>query len=105
MDALRIDRAVERLDEALEDQDNRRVDWAIRYTLNSKNARPYRAGAPRTTPTTPPASRVPWSTLTLQAGQWADGTVFGPKEAAKQLIDVTPKPRPIDPPPKPADTE
>jgi hypothetical protein len=104
MDALRIDRSIERLDEALEDQDSRRVDWAIRYTLNSRNARPYGWGS---ADDADDAAKIrgPLVNLTLQAGQWADGTVFGPKEAAKQLIDVTPKPRPIDPPPKPSDTE
>lgn len=95
MDALRIDRAVERLDEAIEDSDARRVDWAIRYTLNSKNARPWGWGS---TDASEDAARIqgPLVNLTLQAGQWADGTVFGPtpKDAAKQLIDVTPKPAP-----------
>jgi hypothetical protein len=99
MDALRIDRAVERLGEAIEDDDARRVDWAIRYTLNSKNARPYGWGS---ADAADDASKIqgPLVNLTLQAGQWADGTVFGPKEAARQLIDVTPKPSP-PPPPKP----
>jgi hypothetical protein len=91
MDALRIDRAVERLDEAIEDSDARRQDWAIRYTLNSRNARPYGWGSQDDADD---AARIkgPLVNLTLQAGQWADGTTFGPKEAAKQLIDMTPRP-------------
>lgn len=96
MDALRIDSAVEKLDEALNDADARRVDWAIRYTLNSKNARPWGWSS---TDDASDAARVagPLVNLTLQAGQWADGTVFGPaREAAKALIDVTP--RPVAPP-------
>lgn len=101
MDALRIDRAVERLDEALEDQDNRRVDWAIRYTLNSKNARPWGWGS-QDDADDAAKQRGPLVNLTLQAGQWADGTTFGPKEAAKAIIDATPKP-PAPPPPNPND--
>jgi hypothetical protein len=101
MDALRIDRAVERLDEALEDQDNRRVDWAIRYTLNSKNARPYGWSS---TDDAEDAARVrgPITNLILPVVTWQDGTPIGPKQAAQHLIDVTPRPPspPIDPPPR-----
>jgi ParB-like chromosome segregation protein Spo0J len=104
MDALRIDRAVEHLDEALDSEDNRRQDWAIRYTLNSRNARPYGWGS---ADDADDAAKIrgPLVNLTLQAGQWADGTTFGPatpKEAAKQLIDVTPKPPPAS---KPTDND
>lgn len=91
MDALRIDRAVERLDEALEDPDARRQDWAIRYTLNSKNARPYGWGSQDDADD---ASRVrgPITNLILPVVTWQDGTPIGPRQAAQHLIDVTPKP-------------
>jgi hypothetical protein len=78
----------------LDSEDNRRQDWAIRYTLNSRNARPYGWGS---ADDADDAAKIrgPLVNLTLQAGQWADGTTFGPptpKEAAKALIDVTPRP-------------
>ena len=39
MDSRLADKARSKLGQALDDPDNRRVDWAIRYILNSNNAR------------------------------------------------------------------
>jgi hypothetical protein len=83
------DKAAEKLEEALEDPDARRQDWAIRYVLNSKNARRLGWGSQENADD---AARVqgPLVNLVMPPIQWGDGTVIGPREAAKQLIDLAP---------------
>ena len=82
MDNRRMDRAVDRLDEALEDEDNRRVDWAIRYVLNSKNARGLGWGSQDSGED---AANRPLVSIQLQPVEWGDGTRIGPREVAKQV--------------------
>ena len=91
MDMRLADKARSKLAQALDDPDNRRVDWAIRYVLNSKNARPLGwsstddAGDARSS-----AIAGPLVTLNLPPVEWADGTRIGPKEFAKSVIELHP---------------
>ncbi len=85
------DKAKRKLGEALDDPDNRRVDWAIRYILNSTSARHLgysstdNADAARTA-----AINGPLVTLNLPPVEWQDGTKIGPRELAKNVIELHP---------------
>ena len=81
------DKAQDKLEEALDSPDDRRADWAIRYVLNSKNARKLGWGSVDDAPTANP--RGPLVNLVLPPIQWGDGTVIGPKEVARQIVDLT----------------
>jgi len=90
MAAQLSDEAQTTLHEALRDADSRRRDWAVRFILNSKNARKLGWSS---TDDSQDASlhRGPLINLAPIAVTWADGTVIGPREAAaKQIIDMTP---------------
>jgi hypothetical protein len=91
MNDLRCDRAADLLDEALESNDDRRQDWAIRYVLNSRNAK--RLGWSSQETADGASQSGPLVSLTVPNLQWQDGTVIGPKEAARQIIDLTPAPQ------------
>jgi hypothetical protein len=89
------DRAKSKLREALEDEDHRRQDWAIRYILNSQVARPL--GLSSTADAADPqnaALRGPLLQLNLAPVQWADGTPVGPRELAKNVIELAPNSSP-----------
>lgn len=89
MNCRRGDLAVEKLDTALEDDsDARRQDWAIRYVLNSANARAL--GWSSTDDAASHALDAPRTNIVIQPVRWADGTIIGPKEAAKTLIELHP---------------
>jgi hypothetical protein len=91
MDNRLADKAKRKLGEALDDPDNRRVDWAIRYVLNSNNARHLgysstdNAGDPQRA-----AINGPLVTLNLPPVEWQDGTKIGPRELAKNVIELHP---------------
>ena len=89
MAAQLADEAQTTLHAALRDSDSRRQDWAVRYILNSKNARRLGWGS---TDAAEDASlhRGPLINLTLPLVQWEDGTRIGPREAAKAIVDLTP---------------
>ena len=93
MDSRLADKARSKLGQALDDPDNRRVDWAIRYILNSNNARHLgysstdNAGDPQRA-----AINGPLVTLNLPPVEWQDGTKIGPKELAKNVIELHPMP-------------
>ena len=95
MDMRLADKARSKLAQALDDPDNRRVDWAIRYVLNSKNARPLGwsstedAGDPQRA-----AINGPLVTLNLPPVEWQDGTKIGPREHAKNVIELHPSSAP-----------
>lgn len=80
------DKAQDKLEEALDSPDDRRADWAIRYVLNSKNARKLGWGS---VDSADDQSRGPLVNLVLPPIQWGDGTVIGPKEVARQIVDLT----------------
>jgi len=96
MAAQLADEAQTTLHAALRDSDARRQDWATRFILNSQNAKKLGwssvAGADD-------AARVqgPLINLTLPTVTWEDGTVIGPKEAAKQIIAMAPAAVPVKP--------
>ena len=103
MDNRLADRAKSKLALALDDQDNRRVDWAIRYILNSKNARHLGySSADDAQDANASAIRGPLVTLNLPPVQWQDGTPIGPKELAKNVIELHPS---SVPPAKTAETD
>jgi hypothetical protein len=91
MSSRLIDEADTTLRQALRDEDARRQDWAVRFILNSKNAR-SRGWA--STDAADDAARVqgPLINLTLaNPTQWADGTVIGPPQpAAKEVLELAP---------------
>ena len=95
MDSRLADKAKSKLAQALDDDDSRRVDWAIRYILNSNNARHLgysstdNAGDPQRA-----AINGPLVTLNLPPVEWADGTRIGPKEFAKSVIELHPSSAP-----------
>lgn len=91
MDLRLADKARSKLAQALDDDDNRRVDWAIRYVLNSKNARPlgWASSDPSET-ANQSALAGPLVTLNLPPAQWADGTAIGPKDRPKNVIELHP---------------
>ena len=85
------DEAQTTLHAALRDEDSRRVDWAVRFILNSRNAR--KLGWSTTDDAADAANlRGPLVNLVLPSVTWADGTPIGPHEAAKQIVDLTPIP-------------
>ena len=83
------DRAADKLEEALDSPDDRRADWAIRYVLNSKNARKL-GWASQENQDDPANFRGPLVNLVLPPVQWADGTPIGPKELARNVIELHP---------------
>ena len=97
MDSRLADRARSKLAEALDDPDNRRVDWAIRYVLNSKNARHLGYSS---TDDSQDAQRAaingPLVTLNLPPVEWQDGTKIGPREQAKNVIELHPGSRSVN---------
>jgi hypothetical protein len=92
--ALLSDEAARLLREALRDPDHRRQDWAIRFVLNSRNARSLGWSS---IDDASDALNRPTINIALP-GQWADGTVFvrPATPATPAMIDVTPKPDPDD---------
>ena len=82
------DKAQDKLEEALDSPDDRRADWAIRYVLNSKNARKLGWGSVDDA-SDAANPRGPLVNLVLPPIQWGDGTVIGPKEVARQIVDLT----------------
>lgn len=89
MNVRRGEKAIEKLDAALDDDsDARRQDWAIRYVLNSANARSL--GWSSTDDAASHALDAPRTNITIQPIVWADGTRIGPKQAAKTLIELHP---------------
>ncbi len=98
MDARLGDKARSKLAQALDDQDNRRVDWAIRYVLNSKNAR--QMGWSSSDDAQDQTNiRGPLVNIQLPPVQWEDGTKIGPKELPRNVIEL----HPSLVPPKPSD--
>lgn len=92
MALLLADEAQQTLREALRDPDARRKDWAIRFILNSKNARSL--GWSSTDDSQDALANRPLINLTLPNVTWADGTqLTAPAQPpAPPLIDVTPRP-------------
>ena len=100
MDMRLADKARSKLAQALDDPDNRRVDWAIRYVLNSKNARPLGWGSQDdANDARISAINGPLVTLNLPPVEWQDGTKIGPKELAKNVIELHPGPSQKSPSP------
>lgn len=76
------------LHQALRDSDARRQDWAVRYILNSQNAK--KLGWASTASAEDAAlHRGPLISVVQNVVQWEDGTKFGPKAAAREIIDLT----------------
>jgi hypothetical protein len=101
MSARLIDEADTTLRSALRDDDSRRQDWAVRFILNSKNARP-RGWASTDASDDASTIRGPLINLTLaNPTQWADGTIIGPPPQPKppELI-IGPPPQPNAPAPE-----
>ena len=90
MDARVGDRARSKLLEALDSPDDRRADWAIRYVLNSRNARPMGWSASDEAGDGSSSNRGPLVNIQLPPVQWADGTVIGPRELARNVIELHP---------------
>ena len=90
MAAQLADEAQTTLHQALRDEDARRQDWATRYILNSQNAKQL-GWASTANADDAALHRGPLINLTLPVVQWADGTLIGPKEAAKVIIDLAPR--------------
>ena len=92
------DEAQTTLREALRDPDSRRKDWAIRFIFNSQNAKKLGWASAASSDE---AARVqgPLINLTLPLVQWEDGTKIGPRQAAREIIDLTAGPP--SPPPSP----
>lgn len=86
MDRRDIDAARSKLREALHTEDHRRQDWAIRYYLNSANARSY--GLSSTDDAAAHALDRPNLNIVVQPIAWADGTRIGPP--AKPMIELHP---------------
>jgi hypothetical protein len=94
MALLLADEAQQTLREALRDPDSRRRDWAIRFILNSKNARGLGWSS---TDDAQDALGRPSVTINLPAVSWADGTqLTAPAQPSPRLIDVTPPAKPTD---------
>lgn len=89
-DACLTDEAGAILREALRDSDARRQDWAIRYVLNSKNARGKGWGT--TESALDAASQQGPHMSVTHVVQWANGDVIGPRAIEKPVIDLTPSP-------------
>jgi hypothetical protein len=89
MSSRLIDEADTTLRQALRDEDARRQDWAVRFILNSKNAR-SRGWASTDAADDAATQRGPLINLTLaNPTQWADGTVIGPPAVSpQQIIEV-----------------
>jgi hypothetical protein len=89
MALLLADEAQQTLREALRDEDSRRKDWAIRFILNSKNARSLGWSSVEEAND---SVRGPLINLTLPNVTWADGTQLTPpaQPAAPPLIDLAP---------------
>jgi hypothetical protein len=91
MDMRLADKAKSKLAEALDDEDSRRVDWAIRYVLNSKNARHLGwSSSDDASDAARAAHNGPLVNIQFSPVEWADGTKIGPKEIAKQVIEIAP---------------
>jgi hypothetical protein len=109
MDMRLADKARSKLAQALDDEDNRRVDWAIRYVLNSKNARPLGWASSDPSETAQQSALAgPMININLPPAQWADGTLIGPPAPAKAVIELHPTSLPSapqSPPPGGADDD
>ena len=93
MAAQLADEAQTTLHQALRDEDSRRVDWATRFILNSQNAK--KLGWASTASADDAAlHRGPLINLTLPVVEWQNGEKIGPREAARQIVDLTPAARP-----------
>jgi hypothetical protein len=89
MSTRRAERAAERLDEALEADDARRNDWAIRWILNSAAARHLGLSSSDSSPDRPLVN------ITLAPNQWLDGTQIGPPAPpAPPIIEIAGPPEP-----------
>jgi hypothetical protein len=80
-DRVTIDNTRTALYEALESNDDRRKDWAIRFVLNSAAARSY--GLANAEPTQP-VNQVNVN-LVAPPTLWQDGTVLTPPRPPKQI--------------------
>ena len=84
------DEAQRTLREALRDDDSRRKDWAIRYVLNSSNAKKL-GWASQSSADDAARIQGPLVNLVLPVPQWQDGTIIGPPQAApRAAIELTP---------------
>ena len=90
MDARLSDKARSKLSEALDSPDDRRADWAIRYVLNSRNARNLGWSASDEAGDGSSSNRGPLVNISLPPAQWADGTAIGPRELAMNVIELHP---------------
>src|SRR5580765_7520008 len=89
MAAQLADEAQTTLHEALRDEDSRRRDWAIRFILNSQNAK--RLGWSSTSDAADASlHRGPLINLTVAQVQWANGEAIGPRAGAKAIIELAP---------------
>ena len=101
MDARLGDRARTKLAEALDSPDDRRADWAIRYVLNSRNARPMGWSSADEAGDGSSSNRGPLVNIALPPVQWADGTPIGPRELARNVIELHPSALPAQKSPSP----
>ena len=105
MDCRLGDKARTKLAEALDDDDNRRVDWAIRYVLNSRNARPMGWSSADEAGDGSSSNRGPLVNIQLPPVQWADGTPIGPRELARNVIELHPSALPAQKSPLPGGSD
>lgn len=86
-DACLTDEAGTILRQAMRDQDARRQDWAIRYVLNSKNAR--EKGWSSTDDAQDRANIAgPVINIALPGAQWQNGEKFGAPPAPAQPVTI-----------------
>ena len=89
MDHRLADRARKKLIQALNDDDARRQDWAIRYILNSRMAR-HLGFASQDDAEGQANQRIQQNNFILGPTGWANGEMFTPKAAAQKLIELAP---------------
>lgn len=89
-DACLSDEAAATLRSALRDEDARRQDWAVRYILNSRNAKD-KGWSSTDDASTHLNQQGPLINLTVPAViQWQNGEKFGPPQPQPPTIDVVP---------------
>jgi hypothetical protein len=97
MDNNLADRAKDKLAEALDDPDHRRVDWAIRFILNAPMAR-HLGFAPDPSSQLNSPQNQPSITTNLILANWGDGTPITPPRALSHDPSVTPNAPQPEPP-------
>ena len=103
MDARLADKARSKLAQALDSQDDRRQDWAIRYILNAKINRNLGYAAHSDPDDARQAAlQGPLVSINLPPAAWANGEQIGPPPIAKNVIELNPTSVPRQSPSSPS---